>query len=161
MGVRRATSMWKVMMNPHDIEIEDISNIFFDNVLGVTNMSYFKSQKLVFDRHEKERELIVLFVKIEGRNLEARWWKRMMSRMLQRMSPPMHYVVGAHLQLLFTEGLFQCAWPLLRGLLGMLPTTVVVCLLRHLLLAPRKASPQPGLVGLLIRTNQEAFGFNP
>ena len=87
----------------------------------------------------------------------------MKSRMLQRMSPPMHYIVGAQLQLLFTEGLFQCVWPLLRGLLGMLPTTDVVCLLRHLMLALRKVSdsPRPGLVGPLVHTNHEAFKFNP
>lgn len=57
MDVRRAASMWKVMMNPHDIEIEDIFNIFFDTMLGVTNVCYFKSQQLVFDRHTKEREI--------------------------------------------------------------------------------------------------------
>ena len=70
----------------------------------------------------------------------------MKSRMLQRMSPPMHYIVGAELQLLFTEGLFQCAWPLLWGLLGILSTTDAMCLLQHLLLAPRKVSPWLGLV---------------
>jgi hypothetical protein len=32
--VRRAASTWKIMMNPHDILLEDISNVFFDPVRG-------------------------------------------------------------------------------------------------------------------------------
>lgn len=38
MDVRRATSIWKIKMNPHDIEMEDISNVYFDTILGVSNM---------------------------------------------------------------------------------------------------------------------------
>jgi hypothetical protein len=58
MNVRRVASMWKVMMNPHDIEMEDTyRSVCFDTVSGVTNMRYFKSHQLAFDRHEKEREI--------------------------------------------------------------------------------------------------------
>ena len=32
MDVRRAVSIWKIMMNSHDIEMEDISNVIFDIV---------------------------------------------------------------------------------------------------------------------------------
>ena len=39
MDVRRATLVWKIMMNPHDIEMEDISNIF-DTLSGVSSMSF-------------------------------------------------------------------------------------------------------------------------
>ena len=38
MDVRRAAFVWKVVMNPRDIETEDISNFFLDIVLEVTNM---------------------------------------------------------------------------------------------------------------------------
>ena len=34
MDVKRAALIWKVIMNPHDIEMEDISNVFFDTDLG-------------------------------------------------------------------------------------------------------------------------------
>lgn len=34
MDVRRATSTWKIMMKPHDIKMEDISNLIFDTVFG-------------------------------------------------------------------------------------------------------------------------------
>ena len=32
MDVRRATSIWTIMMNPRDIEMKDISDVFFDTV---------------------------------------------------------------------------------------------------------------------------------
>ena len=34
------------MLNPHDIEGSDISNVVIDTVLGVSNMRYFKSQEI-------------------------------------------------------------------------------------------------------------------
>lgn len=44
MDVRRVTSIWKIMMNPHDIEMKDNCNVFFDTVLGTSSMRYFKLQ---------------------------------------------------------------------------------------------------------------------
>jgi hypothetical protein len=49
MDVRRVALIWKIMMNPHDIKIKNISNVFFDTVLRVSNMRYFKSQELSHD----------------------------------------------------------------------------------------------------------------
>lgn len=37
-GVWRVASMWRIVMNPHDIIMEDISYLFFDMVLGVIMM---------------------------------------------------------------------------------------------------------------------------
>lgn len=56
MNVRGAASIWTIMMNPHNIELEDISNVFFDMVLGVSNMRYFKSQEMAHDYCDEERE---------------------------------------------------------------------------------------------------------
>jgi hypothetical protein len=49
MDIRRVALIWKIMMNPHDIKIKNISNVFFDTVLRVSNMRYFKSQELSHD----------------------------------------------------------------------------------------------------------------
>ena len=57
MDVRRVASTWKVMMNPHDIEMENTYSVCFDTVLEVTNMRYFKTHQRAFDHHEKEREI--------------------------------------------------------------------------------------------------------
>ena len=57
MDVRRATYIRKIMMNPHGIEMEDISNHFFDTVSGVSNMRYFESQQIALDHCNEEREV--------------------------------------------------------------------------------------------------------
>lgn len=44
-------------MNPHDIDMEDISNVFFDTMSRVTNMRYLKSQQIAFE-HGDEKEAI-------------------------------------------------------------------------------------------------------
>ena len=44
-------------MSPHDIEMEDISNFFFDTVSGVSNTRYFKSQELAPQHGEEEQEI--------------------------------------------------------------------------------------------------------
>lgn len=35
---RGRASIWMITINPRDIEMEDISSVFFDMVSGVTNM---------------------------------------------------------------------------------------------------------------------------
>jgi hypothetical protein len=55
--VRMVASIWKIIMNPRDIEMEDISNVIFDTVSGVSNMRYFKSQKIELDLYEEEGEV--------------------------------------------------------------------------------------------------------
>ena len=44
MDVRRAASIWKITMNPHDI-----SNVFFDTMTCVSNMRYFNAQGLAHE----------------------------------------------------------------------------------------------------------------
>lgn len=44
-------------MNPHDIEMEDISNVYFDTILGVSNMRQFKAQETVDDHQVEERDI--------------------------------------------------------------------------------------------------------
>lgn len=56
-NVRMVASIWKIIMNPRDIEMEDISNVIFDTVSGVSNMRYFKSQKIELDLYEEEGEV--------------------------------------------------------------------------------------------------------
>lgn len=56
MDVRRATSIWKIMMNPHDIKMKNISYVFFDIVLRVSNMRYFKFQELAHDHYDEDRD---------------------------------------------------------------------------------------------------------
>lgn len=46
MDVKRAMSILETMMNPHDIQMEYISNVFYDTIKGVSNMRYFNAQKL-------------------------------------------------------------------------------------------------------------------
>ena len=41
-------------MSPRDIKMEDISNVFFDTVSGVSNMRYFKSQELAPQHGDEE-----------------------------------------------------------------------------------------------------------
>jgi hypothetical protein len=45
MDVRRATLIWKIMMNPYDIQMEYTSNHFFNKITGVSNMRYFTTQR--------------------------------------------------------------------------------------------------------------------
>jgi hypothetical protein len=42
-------------MNPHNIEMQDIPNVFFNIVSGVSNMRNFKSQKIMHDHCNKEK----------------------------------------------------------------------------------------------------------
>jgi hypothetical protein len=57
MNVKRVASIWKGMMNPTNIDVGDISNVFFDTISGVANMRYFNAQQLVVDRREEEQEI--------------------------------------------------------------------------------------------------------
>lgn len=50
-------------MNPKDIKMKDISNVFYNIVLGVLNMRYFKSQNIAHER-EREREHFVVVAEL-------------------------------------------------------------------------------------------------
>jgi hypothetical protein len=49
MDAKRVVAIWKTMMNPHEITMDNISNVFFATVMGVYNMRYFKAQEIVLD----------------------------------------------------------------------------------------------------------------
>ena len=57
MGVRRAASIWKVMMNPFHIGMEDISSIFIVNISSASNLSNFKSQIFVHEHLDEKQEI--------------------------------------------------------------------------------------------------------
>lgn len=42
---------------PHDIEMKNISNVFFDTVSGMLNMRDFKSQEIAHNHCDEEREI--------------------------------------------------------------------------------------------------------
>ena len=42
MNVRRVASIWRIMMNLHDIKMKDISNVFFDTISGVSKNAVFQ-----------------------------------------------------------------------------------------------------------------------
>ena len=56
MDVRKATSIWKIMMTPYDNRDGRYPNVFFDTISGVSNMRYFKSQQVAHERRDEERE---------------------------------------------------------------------------------------------------------
>jgi hypothetical protein len=41
-------------MNPHDIVMEDISNVFYDTITSVKNMRTFKAQESVLEHEHDE-----------------------------------------------------------------------------------------------------------
>ena len=49
MNVNQVASICKIMMNPHNIDMEDISNVLFDTITGVSNMRYFNAPQIVHD----------------------------------------------------------------------------------------------------------------
>ena len=49
----------KIMMNPHNLAMEDIFNVFFDTILCVTNMRHFNAQNIA---HEHRHETKTLFI---------------------------------------------------------------------------------------------------
>lgn len=56
MDVRRAASIWMIMMTPHDLEMEDIlmcSLIPYH----VSNVRYFKAQEFAHEHHDEEWEI--------------------------------------------------------------------------------------------------------
>lgn len=68
------------MINPHDIELEDISIVFFDIILGMINMGYFYSQNNVYEHRGEEKTINHalhddngLQVSGYGSNLQQRW----------------------------------------------------------------------------------------
>lgn len=42
MNVRRVASIWRIMMNTHDIKMKDISNVFFDTIFDVSMNAVFQ-----------------------------------------------------------------------------------------------------------------------
>ena len=59
MDVRWLVSIWKIMLSPHDIQMEDKKNIFFDTIMGVSSMRYFIAKGIALDHRERERVIIV------------------------------------------------------------------------------------------------------
>lgn len=57
MDVQRVALILKIMMNLHDIEIKDTSNVFFDIVSGVSNTRYFKSQEIALELGDEEQHI--------------------------------------------------------------------------------------------------------
>ena len=55
--VERVASTWKIVMNPHDIQMEDIPDVVFDTITGESNMRYFNAQQIAIDNREEEREI--------------------------------------------------------------------------------------------------------
>ena len=48
----------EIMMNPHDIQMEDmISNIFSDTITGVSNMKYLNAPQIIIDHREEGRKI--------------------------------------------------------------------------------------------------------
>lgn len=80
MDVPKATSIWKIVMNPHDVFMEDISNVFFDTTSKVTNMSYLKSQQFAFEHGDEKKAINKVFreecaIGLDGevRDLQVHW----------------------------------------------------------------------------------------
>jgi hypothetical protein len=45
------------MMSPHDIEIKDICNVFFDTVSRTSNTRYPKSQELALQHEDEDHDI--------------------------------------------------------------------------------------------------------
>lgn len=56
-GREEGTSIWRIMMNPYNIEMKDISNVFFDTIIRVSDMSFFNAQELTL-AHRLEEQAI-------------------------------------------------------------------------------------------------------
>jgi len=61
MDVRRVVSIWRIMMNPHDTQMKDISNVFFDSITNVSNMRYIHAQQTSVDHWVEERNINLTF----------------------------------------------------------------------------------------------------
>ena len=44
-GCAHTTSIWRITMNSHDIIMEDIFNVSFDTIIGMSNMRYINAQQ--------------------------------------------------------------------------------------------------------------------
>ena len=55
MDVRCVTSIWKIKIDPNDIDMEDIYNIFFGTMTGVATTRYFDSYMMAHEHEEEER----------------------------------------------------------------------------------------------------------
>ena len=78
--MRRAASIWKFIMNPHNIDMEDISNVFFDSIPRLVNMRYLKSQQITIEHADEKGTISRALhencgVGVDGRGtaLQA-WW---------------------------------------------------------------------------------------
>jgi hypothetical protein len=63
MDVRRVASIWKITVNPNDIDMKDIYNVFFDMVSGVARMRYFNSQTMAHEHEGRKGRLIAHFMR--------------------------------------------------------------------------------------------------
>lgn len=79
MNVRRVASIWNIMMNPHDINMEDISNVFSYTVSRVSNVRYFKYQEFAFEHVDEEQRItmtccdgFVICLDLNRRDLEEK-----------------------------------------------------------------------------------------
>lgn len=59
MDVRRAASIWKIMVNPHNMKMDDISSMFCDTIYKVFNMRYFDVQQIVLNHRVEEHDIDV------------------------------------------------------------------------------------------------------
>ena len=59
MDVKHVASIWKIMMSPHDIDMKDISNAFFDAIMGNSTHEIFFLiyHPIVHDHHMDEQEI--------------------------------------------------------------------------------------------------------
>lgn len=57
MDVMWAASTCKIMMNPHDIEMGDILDVFFDTITGISTMRYFNAQQIALEHRAEEQEI--------------------------------------------------------------------------------------------------------
>ena len=47
-------SFQKIMLSHANIDMKDISNVFFDTIQGISNMRYFNAQQLMAEHWEEE-----------------------------------------------------------------------------------------------------------
>lgn len=61
MDVRRAASIWMIMMSPQDIKIEDFSNNFFETISGTSNVCYDSAPQIALNHRVEECDINMTF----------------------------------------------------------------------------------------------------
>lgn len=59
MDVKRAVPIWRIMVNPRNIKMGDISSMFCNTIYRVFNMRYFDVQQIVLKHTVEERDIDV------------------------------------------------------------------------------------------------------